>query len=318
MHWRGVTAAPRFRFKEVRVDVIDSTLRVIAPAKVNLYLEIGGRRADGFHDVTTVLTAVDLADEIMMRHADCLTSTCEPDLGIPAEENLAYRAARDLAGVLGRNPDVDISVRKRIPHGAGLGGGSSDAAGVLAGLAQVWGLAPDNETVLGVARSLGADVAFFLYGGTALFDERGDRFVRSLPFVPLDLVLVRPDEPVPTGAAYAAFDRQLHASPPGVDPLEGALEARDVSGIATALFNNMTEASVGLVEAVGEALAWTRSREGVMGAAMAGSGSAVYGICRDATVARSIAEDARSAGWWSQATRTLPHGVRVELEGGVA
>lgn len=293
-----------------------STLRLAAPAKINLYLAVGERLPDGYHEVTTVLAALDLADEITLAPAPVLSLTCEPALGIPARENLAFRAARDLGAALGCEPGVSIGLRKHIPHGAGLGGGSSDAAAILAGLATWWGLAPDDARVLAVARDLGADVTFFLYGGTALFDGRGDRFVRSLPHVELHLALVAPDEPVPTGAAYAAFDRQLRAPAPGSDAIADALRTGDAQVVAGALFNNMTESSAGLVTGVADALAWMASRPGVMGTAMAGSGSAVFGVCRDAVSARDVAQEARVRGWWSRAARTVDRGVQVDDEGG--
>lgn len=291
-------------------------LRLTAPAKVNLYLAVGDRLPDGYHEVTTVLAALDLADDVTLSPASALSLTCEPDLGIPARDNLAYRAAEDLGAAVGRDPLAAIELRKRIPHGAGLGGGSSDAAAVLAGLAMWWGLAPTDPRVLDVARELGADVPFFLHGGTALFDGRGDRFVRSLPFVELHVALVTGDEAVPTGAAYAAFDRQLHAPTPDIETLARHLRAGDVRGVAGHLYNNMTESSAGLVGGVADAIAWMRGRSGVLGVQMAGSGSAVFGVCRDVETAALIAEDARSLGWWSAATRTVADGIRAEHGGG--
>lgn len=292
-----------------------SALRLHAPAKVNLYLAVGDRRSDGYHDVTTVLAALDFADELTLSPARELSVTTEPDLGIPAEDNLAYRAARDLGAAVGREPRAAIRVRKRIPHGAGLGGGSSDAAAVLAGLAAWWGLAPADPRLLEVARGIGADVAFFLRGGTALFSGRGDRLVRELPFVELPVVIVRPDQPVPTGAAYAAFDRHLRVSAPGPEGLTAALDSGDSRAVASELYNNMTDASCGLVAEVADALAWLRARRGVLGSAMAGSGSAVFGVCESHDAAASAARDVAPEGWWSVATRTVAGGVRVTDEG---
>ncbi|TLM78483.1 MAG: 4-diphosphocytidyl-2C-methyl-D-erythritol kinase, partial [Actinobacteria bacterium] len=183
-------------------------LVVTAPAKVNLFLGVGAARPDGYHDVTTVLHALSLHDTLEISPAETLTLDCEPDLGIPAEKNLAWRAATEFSRAVGREPAVALRLRKRIPHGAGLGGGSSDAAAVIAGLASLWGLPRDDERCEAVARALGADVAFFLEpAGAALMTGRGDVIEQALrPLAGVPVALVRPETPVPTPAAYAAFD----------------------------------------------------------------------------------------------------------------
>lgn len=284
------------------------SVRVLAPAKVNLFLGVGPKRPDGYHDVVTVTCAVDLVDEVTLAPAPALTLSCDRDLGVAPESNLAWRAAVSLAEKFSRDPGVSIELRKHIPHGAGLGGGSSDAAAVIAGLATMWGEELEDPRCLDVAASLGADVPLFLLGGCALLDGRGDHLVRTLepPVVPV--VLVRPDQPVATAAAYAAFDAD--PQPAGTpDAVVAALEGADVVALGAALANNMEAASSSLVPAVGEALAWVKSREGVLGGAMAGSGSAVFALCASPEAAQAIAEDARSRGWWSHATQTRRGGV---------
>lgn len=286
-----------------------SAITVLAPAKINLYLAVGGRRQDGYHDVTTVLQALELADEVTITPADSLSLECTPDLGIPAEENLVYRAAVAFGEWSGWRPDVRITLRKHVPSGAGLGGGSSDAAAVIAGLAKLREVAPDEPALARIARSLGADVPFFLVGGTALFDGRGDEFVRSLPTLPADIVLVKPDEPASTAAVYAAFDRMLQAPAPGARYVSDACRSGDLAGLALSLYNNLTEPSAGLVGSVADTLAWCRRSEGVLGAALCGSGSAVFAICRDAESATRTRDAALERGWWSAATRTSGSGA---------
>ena len=127
-----------------------------------------------------------------------------------------------------------------------------------------------------------------------------------------------PDERVPTGAAYAAFDRMLQPAAPGVDSLLEAVKDGGAPEVAAALYNNMTEPSCGLVASVGDALAWMRGVSGIMGAAMAGSGSAVFGVCQSPDDAQACADLARERGWWSVATRTVPDGVRSQTIGGGA
>jgi 4-diphosphocytidyl-2-C-methyl-D-erythritol kinase len=285
---------------------------VRAPAKVNLYLAVGARRADGYHDVETVLQAVSLCDDVVLERACALSVTTEPGLGLPQEQNLAYRAAEALGEAIGRDPAVAIHIVKRIPAQAGLGGASSDAAAVLLGLAHRWQLGSAALPLLAqVAAALGADVPFFLGAGTALLTGRGDVLSRTLATPALDLAIVRPPVSVPTGAAYMAFDRVPMTDPPGPDAMVSACESAVAAAVASALYNNMTVASTGLVPEVGNALAFLQDEPGVLGAAMAGSGSAVFAVCDSADAAERIAAGATRLGWWGAAVRSAATGVTV-------
>lgn len=288
------------------------SIRINAPAKINLYLAVGALRPDGYHGVTTVLQALEFGDDVRIIPAASLSLVCDTELGIPAEENLAYRAAHALGEEFGRDPAVTIELTKRVPHGAGLGGGSSDAAAVLRGLAHLWEIAPDSPSLSRVAAALGSDVPFFLTGGAALFDGRGERFVRSLPTLPLDVALLRPPEPVPTTGAYRAFDSLTHTPAPGPRHVTDAIRFREPAALGAALYNNMTDAAVGLVPDIGGALALAQGFEGVFGAALCGSGSGVFALCQDDAVAGRIALAARERGWWAQATRTSGVGAAVQ------
>jgi len=187
-----------------------------APAKVNLYLQVLGRRADGFHELVTVLHAIDLCDELSLqrrqRRRDLPGGAPDVSLRVdgdaPAgEQNLAHRAACALLAEAGAAGDVglDITLRKHIPAGGGLGGGSSDAAAVLAGLDALLGRPCRAETLQRLAASLGSDVAFFLHGGTALCTGRGE-IVRPLrPPRAQELTLALPPFGVSTASVYAAL-----------------------------------------------------------------------------------------------------------------
>ncbi len=170
-------------------------LTITAPAKVNLFLGIGGVRPDGHHDVESIFQTLELHDTIHLTPSDELTLHCDEELGIAPEHNLAFRAARAFSAAYDVDVLVDIAIEKRIPAGAGLAGGSSDAAAVLAGLAYWASLPLDDHRLQAVARSLGADVPFFLYGGAALMRGRGDELVSRLPDVLFDLAIVKPDVP---------------------------------------------------------------------------------------------------------------------------
>lgn len=286
-----------------------ATLTITAPAKVNLYLAVGELRGDGYHDVTTVLHALEFHDTVTIAEGGPFSFACSPDLGLAEDANLAVRAARAMSERYGRPLDCTIAVAKRIPAGGGLGGASSDAAAVLVGLARLWRIDVREPTVVEIARALGADVPFFLEGGAALFTGRGDVLAERLTPLDAPVVLVKPADPVPTAAAYAAFDR-LTERPAPVSPqrLARALDAGDAVAVGSTLFNAMTPASVGMVPAIGEALARLVGDPAVLGAAMAGSGSTVFAICTDAAAAARLADAAREAGFWAEKTRLSPRG----------
>ncbi|MDI6900971.1 MAG: 4-(cytidine 5'-diphospho)-2-C-methyl-D-erythritol kinase [Anaerosomatales bacterium] len=285
-----------------------SPISVSAPAKVNLYLAVGARRPDGYHDVTTVLQALELADEVTLEPDAPLSVVCEPPLGIPAEENIVARAARELAVRTGREPAGRFVVVKRLPAGGGLGGGSADAAAALRALCAAWDVEPTDASVTEAARAVGADVPFFLVGGAALFVGRGDVLARQLPSLHADVVLVNPGPPVPTPAAYAAFDRLLAPAPPAVDTLLRTLED---GRVPEALYNGLAEAAVSVVPEISDVLGYLRATPGVVAAQVAGSGSTVFGLCEDAATAAAAADGAQKRGWWASATRTSDAGAAL-------
>jgi 4-diphosphocytidyl-2-C-methyl-D-erythritol kinase len=180
-------------------------LRAEAPAKINRELRVGGIRPDGFHEIRSRLVAIDLADSIEVESgAGSLQLSCT-GLPVPCDEsNLVARAARALAARLGRaNADVTIRLEKKIPVGAGLGGGSSDAARVLDLLSQLWESKLSREEVISLAASLGSDVPFFLVGGEAEVSGRGEKVIPR-PDPPVeDLLLLVPPFSISAADAYA-------------------------------------------------------------------------------------------------------------------
>jgi 4-diphosphocytidyl-2-C-methyl-D-erythritol kinase len=288
-------------------------LTVIAPAKVNLFLGIGQTRPDGHHDLVSVFQTLQLHDTLRLTPSDELTVHSDIDVECAPQDNLAYRAARAFSAAFGVDVIIDIAIEKRIPAGAGLAGGSSDAAAVLAGLANWASLPLADPRLLAAAASVGADVPFFLHGGAALMTGRGDHLERRLPDVAFDLVLVKPAVGVSTAAAYRAFD----ADPRPLGDwsgVEAALRAGSPMSLGAHLANNMTPASVSLVPEVGDALAWTGAQDGIFGALVSGSGSSVFGVCRDAATAERVARDAQALGLWAVATASRPEGVHVTGE----
>ncbi|MCY4556001.1 MAG: 4-(cytidine 5'-diphospho)-2-C-methyl-D-erythritol kinase [Chloroflexi bacterium] len=168
-------------------------LTLKAYAKVNLTLEVLGKRDDGYHNVATILQTVDLADTLEINHADELAVECD-EPGLSGDRNLAWKAAEALAERVGISPRAHIRIEKKIPAAAGLGGGSADAAATLVGLNRWWGLGRSREELADVAAGLGSDVPFLLTGGTALGSGRGDE-ISPLPALPaMDMLLVVPED----------------------------------------------------------------------------------------------------------------------------
>jgi len=187
-------------------------LRLPAPAKINLALEVTGRRPDGYHDIDTVMTTIDLADDVRLSPAPSLevVLTGPESKGIDPADDLSGRAARSLAAAAGREPAVRIEVTKLIPSPAGLGGGSSDAAAVLRGLNVLWQLAWPLDRLTEVAAGVGSDVPFFLHGGAARCTGRGEVVQPLRDLRPLRLLVLVP----PVGAAPNKTARRYAALTP--------------------------------------------------------------------------------------------------------
>ena len=288
-----------------------TAIRITAPAKVNLHLAVGAVRDDGYHTVDTVLQSLAFGDTVTIETAPAFEFSCTADLGIADEDNLAFRAAHAMAKRFGRALEVRIEVEKLVPAGAGLGGASADAAAVIVGLAAWWGIGSDDPALVEVAAALGADVPFFLQGGAASFTGRGDVLVGMHRPLDAAIVLIKPDSPIATADAYTAFDRIEHDEAPAVAPLIEALESGSRIGVAHSLYNAMTGSSLLLVPSIGDALSLAGGCGGVIGSEMAGSGSAVFGICQSEAAAEACAARARSGGMWAAVTRTSAVGCVV-------
>lgn len=192
-------------------------VQVLAYAKLNLVLRVVGRREDGYHLLQSLFCAVDLADEVLLEAIPKgIEVEAPPELG-PSEQNLAYRAAQALLGNTGLG--VRITLKKRIPMGAGLGGGSSDAAAVLAGLNFLYGLGKTTPELMRLGAELGADVPFFLGKSPAWVEGIGERVSPIEIPLPAAFLLVVPPFSCATAAVYRAFDELgLPFSPPGPPP----------------------------------------------------------------------------------------------------
>lgn len=288
-------------------------ITMLAPAKVNLFIAVGARRPDGYHELTTVFQALDeqVADTLVMRRADSLDVRCHPDIGVPSESNLVTRALTELAREAGVLPHLVVEIAKEIPAAGGLGGGSSDAAAALVGACSLWGLDPASPEVAAIARGLGADVSFFLTGGTALFVGRGDMLERRFPPPDIHLVVANPGVAAPTAAVYDAFDNAERTPAPPLPVLLDALATGDVPSVVRGLHNDLAGAALAVTPAIAPLLASMDATNGVERVLVSGSGSTVFGVCVTAGGAEYVASELSRQGWWARATAPSDRGVRA-------
>lgn len=276
-------------------------LELPAPAKVNLGLEILRRRDDGFHDLNTVFATLDFGDTIALSSRSDHAITCQVvGADLPADDaNLAVRAAKRLRELVGESAGLGMTIEKRIPMGAGLGGGSSDAAAVLMGASRIWGVEPPLPLVEQLALELGSDVPFFLRGGVARAGGRGEQLESLALRLPWTVLLINPGIHIATPAAFAAVGRQ--GERPASD-LATALAAgiEDPSILRGSLVNDF-EAAVFERHPELEALKRDLYEAGAIFALMSGSGATIFGLFE----AHEAAERARArfAGHWSVVTR---------------
>lgn len=249
-------------------------MRLPAPAKINLHLEVLGRRPDGFHALETVFQTLDLADELVVEltpGAAAIELTCS-DLTIPADAtNLAWRAA---AAILEQRPvagHVAITLVKHIPHGAGLGGGSSDAASVLLALNALVSNPLNQDELAAIALDLGSDVPFFLIGGTAHATGRGEVLTPLPALSRTPVTVLMPDAYLPTPSVFKA----LTDAERGPRVAHGAAWATRQK-TEDLLHNRLTDAAKRLCPAVADLLAWLAQRD--VPYLMSGSGAACFAL----------------------------------------
>ncbi|MCG6956341.1 MAG: 4-(cytidine 5'-diphospho)-2-C-methyl-D-erythritol kinase [Gemmatimonadetes bacterium] len=283
-------------------------LTLWAPAKINLFLKVLGARGDGFHEIETIFQAVDLHD--LVRLALTTTGAVEvevtgADVG-PAKANLAYRAASALAKAAGTRLGVHVHLEKRIPAGAGLGGGSSDAAAVLRGLNGILGAPLSPQELADIAIDLGSDVPFFLGERTlALGRGRGERLERLPPLPEAHLALVLPPVHVSTAWAYRELDARRATGGEGPFLEVGTDGPVDWAEVAAFAANDFEDVVAAAHPEVAESLRVLREA-GAAPAMLSGSGAACFGVFADAdAAAEAIRMMSQRVTWPIRAARTL-------------
>ena len=264
-----------------------------AYAKVNLTLAVGKKRLDGYHEVVSVMQRVSLCDTLTAeRTASGISLTCS-DPTLPAgEENLAHRAAALFFRETGISGGAALTLEKRIPSQAGLGGGSSDAASALLALRKLYAPALSDTELETMAAALGSDVPFFIRGGTQLATGRGEVLSPLPPLTDGWFVIVKPAESFSTPSMYRRLD-ELPPQSPQSDGMTAALGAGELRAVAAALCNSFERVVPpdSAVWVIREAL----RAQGALAAMLSGSGSAVFGLFDTETAARAAVEALRPA-----------------------
>lgn len=291
----------------------DWSLTLSAPAKINLYLGVHTERdARGYHRVDSLMAAVGLADTVTVAPAQALTVQTVPASDFPMQKNTAYRAAVAMAEHYGHEANVCVTIEKRIPLCAGLGGPSTDAAAVIVALAELWGIDRADPTLDDIARGIGADVPFFLHASPAFYVGGGDVLAAEYPALPVTpVVLVKPREAsVSTIEAYRRFD-EAPVPATVLGAIASALRMGNAKTAYSLIHNNLGVISAQMEPQIQTVLDWLRAQEGIIAVDVCGSGACSFAICDTATTAAGLVTAARQNGWWAVATELISNTVRI-------
>lgn len=321
----------------INTSEVQERVHVVAPAKLNLTLEIVGRRADGYHLLETVMQSIDVADVITVTAAGGATVVRGNGDDVPnGDGNLAAQAVAALRAAVAAErglppslPGLTIDIDKRIPVAAGLGGGSADAAAALVAANELWGLQLTKEQLAAVGVEIGADVPFCLHGGTAVARGIGEQLTPVTGVPLLSGVIVNPGFPVSTADVYrrlreaskpgqaAASERTASGQAALGRTLSGraveivdALKQRDVAAVGALLHNALEPVTTAMHPEVGT-LRQRMLEAGAFGAVMCGSGPSVFGLARDAEHAAVLGARLRDDAAYVAVCRFLPHGGRL-------
>ena len=275
-------------------------MQVLAPAKVNLSLKILGRRADGFHDIETFISPISLCDELTIeKQGNGIEFRCDDPSVPPGDENLVVQAAKAFLHKTNCDGGVSIELKKKIPHGAGLGGGSSDAASTLLALNQLFETNLPREALAELGAEIGSDVPFFIFESAALCRGRGELVVPEKLKERLSILLLKPEFGVPTAWAYKRWQDSREI--PGVSYAAQEFHGhRFVNDLERPVFEKFVF--------LAQTKAWLLKQPEVGAALMSGSGSTVFAVLRpdvDVDLVAKRAKDQLDPRLWTFVCHTL-------------
>ncbi len=255
-------------------------MKMNSNAKLNLFLEVTGKRKDGYHDIVSVMQEIDLYDEIIVEETSEGISICCDDKNVPCDEkNTCYKAAKLIKDKFSITEGVKIIINKKIPSEAGLGGGSSNAASVIKLLNDLWNLNMNIEEMCGIGVEIGADVPFCIVGGTCLCEGIGEKITKLTPFIWQNIVIVKPEFGISTPKAYSKLTPKNYNVQKNCDFLS-FLKAKKYENVCLSVYNALEipaiEMEPSIVDIKEQFLAL-----GAISSLMTGSGSAIFGFFPD-------------------------------------
>ena len=289
-------------------------LRVRAHAKINLYLNVVGKREDGYHNLETIFHSIGLHDDVIIskQEAKNITVRCEHP-AVPCDSrNLAYQAAQLLSNAVGGIGGIAIDIHKRIPVAAGLAGGSANAAAVLHGVNELFRLGLTQEILMHFGAQLGADVPFCLHGGAALGLGIGDQLTR-LPALPdLPLLLLNPGIEVSTAAIFKKLNFPLTTREKDSIIIRTYIEKGDLLSIGKNLYNLLEVPVFSKHPEIAALKTELSTQSGCCGALMSGSGATLFAMMHDSEAARQSKSHFRNKVSFCETTVTSPVGVYID------
>ncbi len=281
-----------------------SPLRVKSFAKINLALAVLGKRKDGYHNIHTVFQSIDLYDELEFFDSDQLSLRCDTLPDVPQENNLVLKAALLLSNAALISRGATIVLKKRIPAGAGLGGGSGNAAAALLALCRLWEIDLPEPKLQSLAAELGSDVPFFLHGGLAVGSGRGEK-IDSLPDIPSrHLAVIFPGIRVPTAEAYRSLNLGLTSESEDNRIHRFCSRINENKRYPAGIFNDFEASILPAYPPIREALEYLR-HQGATGTLLSGSGSAVFGFFPSEESALAVSHAAARESWRVFPAKTL-------------
>ena len=273
-------------------------LKIKSYAKLNLFLDVINRRADGYHNIVSVMQSVDLYDELEIKTTENpgFSFVTDSDEVPKDESNLVVKAAKIMISRYGIKEPFEIRLKKNIPVGAGLGGGSGNCASVLHGINVFFNLNIPHDELLGIGRSLGADVPFCLTGGTCLAEGIGEKLTPLDPHPDCLIVIAYPNTQVSTKEIFASLaPPDFSLGEKNLEHICSGLSNNELTKVALSLYNVFTDLTVKKVPRAGQLLTVFRNG-GAIGESMTGTGSAVFGYFTKSETAQSTAEDLKRLG----------------------
>jgi 4-diphosphocytidyl-2-C-methyl-D-erythritol kinase len=282
-----------------------------SPAKINLCLSVLGRRSDGYHDVEMLMQMVGLFDEVTVSLGGTGVSVrCDSRAAPSGEGNIAWKAAREMLRIFDKETSLAIEIKKNIPVAAGLGGGSGNAAAVLAATNVLLGMDLDRDRLASIGALIGMDVPFFFYGPTAIARGRGECLTELPPLTPFWVLLVNPGFETSTAWVYNNVNLRLTKK-------AGCNKISDLNlrNIAIGLHNDLESVTAAAHPVISRIKAALLDR-GAVGALMSGSGPTVFGIFETETACRAAADGLSPEGWRLYSVETLIESPLAEFRAG--